>query len=192
MFKKNTKNNKGFTLIELMVVISIIGLLSSIVLATLKDARDKATGTKFKSEIKQLVTALELYRTDTGYYPYENLTGGSADYDQMLNSNTEQASVAAGQYLSALLLGKYLNSLPKVPVNNYTQTLPAWTYRSNHTNSAQTFRCVGDTDTPKYVILFSNQNPTTYGIFSDLPDFQFSPGFNTWITATTDRCFSLK
>lgn len=50
---KNFK--KGFTIIELLVVVAIIGLLSSIVLASLNDARTKANKAAFKSETSAYV-----------------------------------------------------------------------------------------------------------------------------------------
>lgn len=77
MFHKTNKQ-KGFTLIELMVVISIISLLSSVVLAALKDARDRAEGAKIVSEIRSLQTALELYRSQFGNYPIvgDSYSGG--------------------------------------------------------------------------------------------------------------------
>ncbi len=60
---------KGFTLIELMVVISIISLLSVIVLTSLQAARQKARDSKRVSLVTQYTTALELYKLDHGYYP---------------------------------------------------------------------------------------------------------------------------
>jgi prepilin-type N-terminal cleavage/methylation domain-containing protein len=45
---------KGFTLIEILVVIAIIGLLSSVVLASLDDSKDKAKGTAFRNTLKSL------------------------------------------------------------------------------------------------------------------------------------------
>lgn len=60
------KTQKGFTLIELLVVISIIGLLSSIVLASLNSARDKAKVAKAKSEMLQIIKAIEVARNETG------------------------------------------------------------------------------------------------------------------------------
>ena len=60
---------RGFTLIELLVVIAIIALLSSIVLASLKSARDKAKASSLVSTMVQIKTAAELYRNTSSSYP---------------------------------------------------------------------------------------------------------------------------
>ncbi len=73
MQKKYIGQRSGFTLIELLVVLSIIGLLSSILLSSLKTATLKSRDTKRLSDLRQMVTALELYRNDNGGYPS---TGG--------------------------------------------------------------------------------------------------------------------
>ncbi|MFZ4499897.1 MAG: type II secretion system protein [Minisyncoccia bacterium] len=59
---------KGFTLIELLVVIAVIGILASVVLASLNSARKKGADAKIKSELKQIATALELYYDTYGTY----------------------------------------------------------------------------------------------------------------------------
>lgn len=59
--------NKGFTLIELLVVVAIIGLLASVVLASLNSARAKARDAQRKTALRQFATANELLR-DTGSY----------------------------------------------------------------------------------------------------------------------------
>jgi prepilin-type N-terminal cleavage/methylation domain-containing protein len=63
----NKKN--GFTLVELLVVISIIGLLSSFAVVSLNSARVKARDALRKGEMAQLRTALSLYYDDNGRYP---------------------------------------------------------------------------------------------------------------------------
>lgn len=65
-------NKKGFTLIELIVVIAIIGLLSTLAVVALGSARTKARDSKRLADLKQLQTALELYYTDQNAYPAGN------------------------------------------------------------------------------------------------------------------------
>jgi general secretion pathway protein G len=59
----------GFTLIELMVVILIIGLLATIVVQNLKGATDKAKKIKAQADISAIKTALDRYYLDNSSYP---------------------------------------------------------------------------------------------------------------------------
>ncbi len=60
---------RGFTLIELLVVIAIIGILASIVLASLDSARKKGRDARRIADLKQIQLALELYYDANGQYP---------------------------------------------------------------------------------------------------------------------------
>lgn len=66
-----TKRNKnGFTLIELIVVIAIVGILSMVVIASLKTMRDKSNNAIRNDNVKQLSNALNLYlTTNNDKYP---------------------------------------------------------------------------------------------------------------------------
>lgn len=65
--KSGTKS--GFTLIELLVVIAIIGILASVVLASLNSARKKSRDARRLADVKQLQVALELYFSSNSNYP---------------------------------------------------------------------------------------------------------------------------
>lgn len=64
--KKHTTLSKGFTLIELLVVIAIIGILASVVMASLNDARVKAQYTAAQQELRQLGSAVVYAQVETG------------------------------------------------------------------------------------------------------------------------------
>ncbi len=59
---------RGFTLIELLVVIAIIGILASVVLASLNSARDKGADAAIKSTINNVRSQAAIYYEDNGDY----------------------------------------------------------------------------------------------------------------------------
>ena len=59
----------GFTLIEIMVVILILGLLATLVVTNVRGAIDRAKQSKAKSDLAEFKGALELYRGEHGSYP---------------------------------------------------------------------------------------------------------------------------
>lgn len=63
------RKSRGFTLIELLVAISIIGILASFLLANFVGVRQRARDGVRKSDLRQIQSALELYRSDQGSYP---------------------------------------------------------------------------------------------------------------------------
>ncbi len=63
--------NKGFTLIELIVVIAIIGTLTGLIVNNLNDSRARARDSKRKQELGSLKTALRLYYNDNQSYPLD-------------------------------------------------------------------------------------------------------------------------
>ncbi len=64
-----TNKIKGFTLIEVMVVVVILSILAAIVVPKIMDRPEQARITKAKSDIRALEAALNLYRLDNMIYP---------------------------------------------------------------------------------------------------------------------------
>lgn len=70
MMRKSTQNQKGFTLVEILIVIGIIGLISSVVTISMAQARVKGRDSKRKSDLVQIQKALEIYYNTNNEYPH--------------------------------------------------------------------------------------------------------------------------
>ncbi len=63
------RDNRGFTLIELMVVVVILGILASLIIPKIMGRPEEAKRLKARMQIEQLEQALKLYYLDNGEYP---------------------------------------------------------------------------------------------------------------------------
>ncbi|MDP3645700.1 MAG: prepilin-type N-terminal cleavage/methylation domain-containing protein, partial [bacterium] len=113
---------RGFTLIELLVVIAIIGLLASIVLASLNTARKKSRDARRQADLKQLQNALELYANDQGgNYPSIEAT---VDADGAADNVAGGLLVLAPSYIAAIptdpLGGSHKYLYKTIPVGSVT------------------------------------------------------------------------
>jgi type IV pilus assembly protein PilA len=67
--KKMLKNKKGFTLIELMIVVAIIGILAAIAIPNFMNYQCKAKQSEAKANLGNIKTMMEAYRAEYDYYP---------------------------------------------------------------------------------------------------------------------------
>jgi general secretion pathway protein G len=86
-------HESGFTLVELMVVLVIIGLLATIVIINVMPAADRAATTKARADIATLEQGIEMYRLDNQRYP------------------------TSEEGLQALVAGQFIRRLPNDPWN---------------------------------------------------------------------------
>ncbi|WP_367605877.1 type II secretion system major pseudopilin GspG [Legionella sp. W05-934-2] len=63
------KQQRGFSLIEIMVVVVILGILASFVVPKIMSRPDEARAVKAKHDVLAIENALDLYRLDNGFYP---------------------------------------------------------------------------------------------------------------------------
>lgn len=110
---------KGFTLTELLVTISIIGLLASILLTSVFKARAKARDTKRVADLKQIQKGLELYKQLNGTLPSpasygrSNVSPGWWDGWWDLSTNT-----SGNGFLNFLVTSGIMSKAPTDPSNS--------------------------------------------------------------------------
>lgn len=63
------KRNQGFTIVELLIVIVVIGILALLVITTYSGIQQKARNSKRQSDLASVQTQLEAYYQNNGYYP---------------------------------------------------------------------------------------------------------------------------
>ncbi|MDD5711405.1 MAG: type II secretion system major pseudopilin GspG [Smithellaceae bacterium] len=102
-------DERGFTLIELMVVIVILGILAGLIIPRIMGRPDEARQAKARMQIEGMETALKLYKLDNGSYPTT---------EQGLQALVEPPSV--GQLAKNWRQGGYLekSKVPKDPWDN--------------------------------------------------------------------------
>lgn len=123
------KNTKGFGLVELLVVISIISLLATIAISSFNSARVKARDLKRKLNVNQYRKALELYYIDNGFYP---ATFGY--FSNIYYYNNESNNALVPKYIPELMgaseAGRYIyveaNWMNATACSSFGQVPPDW------------------------------------------------------------------
>jgi len=98
------ENQRGFTLIEIMVVVVILGILASIVVPRLLDEPEKARRTTAATQIRSFEEALGIFKLENGFFPTT---------EQGLNALVEKPTV--GRVPNRYKDGGYIKKIPLDP-----------------------------------------------------------------------------
>jgi len=133
------KNKKGFTIIELLIVIAIIGLLATISIVALNGARQKGRDAKRVGDIRQVQTALELYFNDQNSYPVvaSSLVLGSGNAAKLCDTGFVAAATTCTR--------TYMGIVPANPTPN---------------GSAYTYTSTGAGTSTAYTVTFTLEDST--------------------------------
>lgn len=134
---------KGFTLVELLVVISIIALLMGILIPSLSKAREQAKITVVDTELRQIGLALEVYFENNQKYPPTQADCGMGSLDSHMY-----------QLPRALIKGKYL------PAAHKTEAMSSTIQDKFHRGHTYKYRGVGE--------VIYDRNKIDGGLFSQL------------------------
>lgn len=118
----NKRIHKGFTLIEVAVIVSVIAIIASIIIVAYNQVQKDARNTARKNGAIALATALRRYHDDNNEYP--NVCPGGVNVDCFANP-----------YLNSYLVPKYVNEMPTQPNTSSTGT----TYRYVRGTSPDSF-----------------------------------------------------
>jgi prepilin-type N-terminal cleavage/methylation domain-containing protein len=107
------KSNRGFTLVEILVAITIVSILTGVISVRTLDANRKSRDTERQADLRILQSAIELYKNKYGLYPARCTPAVGAPAWSGQNGTTYEC--AAGQQYIVGLAPEFIPALPKDP-----------------------------------------------------------------------------
>jgi general secretion pathway protein G len=113
--KTYSTRKSGFTLVEILIVVIILGILAAIVIPQFTNASQDARKNSLTSQLQTIRSQLELAKLQHRDNPSPKLVAGGATAWDELTVKTDDTYLAAGEF------GPYLNAAPANPLNGNTK-----------------------------------------------------------------------
>lgn len=112
--------NRGFTIVELLIVIVVIAILAAISIVAYTGIQQRARDSSRTAAVQQIQKSLEVYRAENGVYPPGLSTGSNAPsgFSGMWGSGYSYSVDTAGNWFRRLTEGGVSTSAPVDPINN--------------------------------------------------------------------------
>lgn len=118
---------KGFTIVELAIVVAVVGILAAIVTATYSGSQGRARDSARQTAIKEIRGALEAYRAENGTYPNEGVSGWEYSHTDPVNFLDD--------------LKPYMGLVPVDPVNDASNYFYYHRYEAGSSGGNTSFAC---------------------------------------------------
>jgi general secretion pathway protein G len=151
----------GFTIVELLIVIVVIGILAAITIVAYSGIQQRARDTRRLDDVRIIVTALEAYKVLNGFYPASG-NGGSFEPSTLDPPNFMSALRASGSFGTAT---------PVDPLNNASNLYSYFRYPAGY------YGC--DSSRGQYYVLFIKNLESKSGTGNG-PGFQC--GTQDWVS----------
>ena len=184
----------GFTLVELLVVVAIMGILASVSYIGIQEVRKTIRDNKRRADLNEVARALELFKADYGMYPPNNyLSASYTDADKSLmpflkdGGNVQMVYPAQGggiNYSSIAVPGGYTKDLIKDPINQVDSGYNGYMY-AYYGAAWSDYSAIGDIDPSDFPIDCPNLDDGTCpdwetccnsGCYNDYCDYNVSTG----------------
>ena len=83
---------RGFTLIEILIVVVILGILAAVIIPQFTNAADDASVSSARTQLQTMRSQIELFRSQTGSYPPAGATAGTVDWSGLISANYVRAA----------------------------------------------------------------------------------------------------
>jgi general secretion pathway protein G len=117
-------NNKGFTLVEILIVVIILGILAAIVIPQFSNASTDAKKNSLTSQLQTMRSQFELYKlqhNDSLPPAFKAGAGIVNDWTEMTSQTDVAGTVVTSPTTGATVYGPYLQQTPANPLNGHTE-----------------------------------------------------------------------
>jgi general secretion pathway protein G len=114
------RSTRGFTLVEILIVVIILGILAAIVIPQFTNASTEARESNVRSQLQTLRSQIELYKLQHKDVPPALITGGAGEWEVFVQYTDIEGDVSATK-TATHIYGPYMNSAPVNPLSGFAK-----------------------------------------------------------------------